>query len=273
LEDDGFAIAETIAFKQPQIETMAQVALVAYYGEKPPQLFNLITACQQQLKQALGAAFLPYEVAQVHATILGMEQSPAAPGENDNFVQHRRERRQMDFAGLLETVRTTTGLPLTIQLGAFADRPYPFTSRGCTPYDRSFTQQGDKAVLMGWPVDLTRKGRQAYPEQLDVLRRAFQPFNFLHKYHRMPQDVDNDFYFRIGLIDNSLVTAARLLTVAADLRHYLSIRQPLRLPVGQEQLCFVAYQDERLPTASTRSWPVDHSDLTADMLSRLYEDE
>jgi hypothetical protein len=252
---------------------MAQVALVAYYGEKPPQLLNLITTCQQQLKQALGDAFLPYEVAQAHATILGMEQKSAAPGENDNFAQHRHERRQMDFAGLLETVRTTASLPLTIQIGAFADRPYPFSSRGCTPYTRSFTQQGDKAVLMGWPVTLAGKGRQTYPAHLDALRRSFQPFNFLHKYHRALEDVDNDFYFRIGRIDMGRVTAARLQTLAGDLRHYLSIRQPLLLPVGREQLFFVAYEDERLPTASTRCWPVDHRDLNPTMLAGLYEDE
>lgn len=253
---------------------MAQVALVAYYGEKPAPLFNLITACQQQLEQALGDAFQPYEVTQVHATILGIEQNTEAPGENYNFAQHRHKRRLMDFAGLLATIRTTTSLPLTIQIGAFADRPYPFSSRGCTPYARSFTQQGDKAVLMGWPVDGgAGKGRKAYPAQLDALRRAFQPFNFLHKYHRTPQDVDNDFYFRIGLIDNSRVTAARLLTVAADLRYYLSIRQPLLLPVGREQLFFVAYQEERLPTVSTRFWPVDHRDLTPIMLAGLYENE
>jgi hypothetical protein len=252
---------------------MVQVALVAYYGEKPAALQNLITACQQQLQQALGDAFHPYSTTQIHATILGMEQSADTPHENYNFAQHRQERRLMNFAGLLDFIRTTTSLPLRIQIGGFPDRPYQFTSRGRTPYARSFTQQGDKAVLMGWPVDMADKGQKAYPEHLDRLRRTCQSFNFLHKYHRAPGDVDNDFYFRVGLLDPAKVTAAELQTVAANLRQYLGIRQPLFLPVGREHLSIVAYQDERLPPASTRSWQIDHRELTPTMLAGLYKNE
>jgi hypothetical protein len=252
---------------------MIQLALVALYGEKPPGLARLIVDCQEQLERALGAAFLPYTVEQVHATILGLEQTVGAPGENAHFAQLRHERRQMDFAGLLDLVRTTPTLPLTVQIGGFADRAYGFTSRGRTPYARSFTQQGDKAVLMGWPIQPAGKGRMIYPEQLDELRRAFQPLHFLHKYHATPADVDNDFYFRIGLIDMSKVAAARLQTAAADLRHYLSIRQPLLLPVGREQIAIVAYEDERLPPSTTRFWPITDPALSATMLAGLYQEE
>jgi hypothetical protein len=249
---------------------MTQLALVAFYGEKPPGLARLIADCQAQLARALGAAFLPYAVEQIHATLVGMEQTAGAPGENANFAQHRQQRRRMDFAGLLDFVRTTVTLPMTVQIGGFADRVYGFTSRGRTPYARSFTQQSDKAVLMGWPVDLASKGRTIYPTQLDELRRAVQSFNILHKYHAAPEEVDNDFYFRIGLLEMSKVSAARLQTAAADLRHYLSIRQPLLLPLGREQLSIVAYEDERLPPSTTRRWSLDDPTLSATMLSGLY---
>jgi hypothetical protein len=68
---------------------------------------------------------------------------PGEAGYNLNFFEQRRARRRMDLAGLLEFLRHTNVLPITIQLAGFADHAYPFTSRGQPPYARSFTQQGD----------------------------------------------------------------------------------------------------------------------------------
>ncbi|MCL4860773.1 MAG: hypothetical protein KJZ93_15260 [Caldilineaceae bacterium] len=236
---------------------MVQFALVAFYGEKPTPLANLLTACQEQLRHALGEAFLPYQVEQIHATMAGLESVIGQPGVNDHFAQLRGEHRVMDFAALLHFLRRGEWSPITVQLGGFADRAYPFTSRGRRPFDRSFTIQGDKTVLMGWPVAPKRKGKAAWPTTLDGLRRAFQAYNVLHKYHAAPADMDNDCYLRLGLLDLACVSSTALPVVAADLRTYLSIRQPLYLPIDHTTLSIVAYTDERLPPASTQAWRID----------------
>lgn len=250
-------------------DAVTQAALVAYYGEKPPALAALISACQEQISRTLGNVFQPYPLAQIHATVCGLEHVPGEPDYNFNFFQQRGVRRRMMFAGLLKFLRTTAVMPFTVQLGGFADHAYPFTSRGRPPFDRSFTQQGDKVVLMGWPTDPTQRGHAAYPATLDDLRRQLQRFNVLHKYHTGSGDVDNDFYFRIGLLDQSDVPAAELLAVAADVRLYLSVIQPLLLTIERQSLAVVAYGDERLPPESTQSWPLDHPDLTADRLTQM----
>ena len=249
---------------------MRQLAVVAFYREKPGALEQLILACQEQLQRSLGSAFQPYALAQVHATILGLERTDSR--HNYNFAQLRGEQRFMDLAGLLAFLRTTDQLPFPVQLGGFGDRDYPFASRGRRPYARSFLIQADKAVLMGWPVDPLAKGRAVYPPALDELRRQGQRYNVLHKYHQSAHDVDNDLYLRLGLLAPGAVPAALLTTLTADLRGYLSIRQPLNLSVGPQQLSLVAYEDERLLPATTRSWPLDHPDLTPAFLQQLCQE-
>ena len=56
----------------PQAGRM-NVALVACYGEKPPALKDLVAGMQAELGRFLGAAFVPYGMEQVHATIVGLE--------------------------------------------------------------------------------------------------------------------------------------------------------------------------------------------------------
>jgi hypothetical protein len=251
---------------------MAQLGIVAFYGEKPPVLAHLIEACQQQLRRALGAAFQPYELAQIHATMLGLEQAEDGLDINRNFAQVHNERRVMDVAGLLAFLRTTDALPIIVQLAGFADRPYPFTSRGRTPFARSCTIQGDRVVLMGWPNHSQAKGSAAYPPTLSDLRRAGEQFNVLHKYHTKPGDADNDFYLRLGLLDTAATSAGLIASASADLRNFLRVLQPTHLSVGVNQLALVAYHDERLPPASTRSWSLDHPALTPSFITQLYQE-
>jgi hypothetical protein len=121
----------------------------------------------------------------------------------------------MNFEGLLGMIRAGNTFPLQVQVGGFRNRDYPFVSRGQRPYERSFSIQGDKAVLMGWPIrgepsanivqsktELIQENR-VYPTALDDIRRSSQNCNVLHAYHRSLTDIDNDFYFRIGLIKNA----------------------------------------------------------------------
>jgi len=128
-------------------------------------------------------------------SLVGLERSGTS---NRNFQKYRDKQVEMDLTGLLHFLRLGGRFPFHIQLGGFQDREYPFTSRGQNPYHRSFSIQKDnKVVLMGWPLhgplpnlalprvtmsDWIQESR-SYPNVLDELRRAFQSFNVLHRYH------------------------------------------------------------------------------------------
>jgi hypothetical protein len=232
-----------------------QHSLVAYYGPKPPALAQLIADCQQVLQAQLGNAFLPYAAEQVHATLCGLERVAGTERDNYNFAHLRGEKRPMDLAGLVTYLQTTDKLPLSIQIGGFAADAQPFTSRGQSPHQRSFGLPGDKAVLMGWPVNQTGD----YPPTLDQLRRELQRFNLLHAYHAQPADVDNDFYLRLGLLVadrvDQLDAGTRTQCVLA-IRHLLAIRPPTLLALTLADLRITAYTDERLPSESTQTWPI-----------------
>ncbi|NET52120.1 MAG: hypothetical protein F6K09_26535 [Merismopedia sp. SIO2A8] len=58
---------------------MRQVTLISLYGEKSLELVNLIRHCQKMIAGITGIEFIPYELPQVHATILGLEQVIGMP--------------------------------------------------------------------------------------------------------------------------------------------------------------------------------------------------
>lgn len=129
--------------------------LVAFYGEKPEPLAALIDAVQKHAHRLLGNNFAPYAMEQVHATIVGLEGARSATGElvNANYLSLRGEWRAMDLPRCLDHLQRTPLLPFTVRFGGFQnDAAYPFTSRGEHPFARSFTTQGARAVLMGWPA-------------------------------------------------------------------------------------------------------------------------
>jgi hypothetical protein len=117
---------------------------------------------------------------------------------------------------------------------------------------------------MGWPlrgipietnmpsqIELIQESR-LYPNTLDSLRRAAQQFGILHSYHTKPTDVDNDFFFRIGMVDNpesvDPLLKARLHNV---LQQSISMLPPLIIEMHLSDLCVAFYQSEELPRGST----------------------
>jgi len=50
-----------------------RATIVAYYGQKPPQLLDFLGRVQARIGNALGRAFEPYDPRQIHATIVGLE--------------------------------------------------------------------------------------------------------------------------------------------------------------------------------------------------------
>lgn len=118
-------------------------------------------------------------------------------------------------------------------------------------------------MAIGWPVqDAT------VSPALDQFRRRVQHFGLLHKWHRRPDDVDNDFFFVLGRI-NGVMPEERRLAIDQQLREQLSRRGPFLLPLNCNTLSFVAYRDPQLPLASSRAYRVTDAHLTADVLCAM----
>lgn len=230
-----------------------QVTLVAYYGTKPPAIEALVQSLQEELIHQLGAAFEPYKVEQVHATVIGLEAyREGAEILNLNFQELRGERRPMNLPDILRFLDTTQRLPFKVQIGGFSPAiAYPFTSRGEHPYYRSFSLQGSIAVAMGWPVCEER-----YLWRLDALRKCFNDFNVLHKYHRIDNDLDNDFFFVLGRVERNLITEDQIQDTQDAMREKLATREPVLVSVGREVLSFALYEAPQLPLGSTTLIPL-----------------
>ncbi len=255
--------------------------MVAFYGEKPSALAQIVTTCQRLLRAKLGGVFEAYDLHQVHATIVGLEAVPDRPTlENLNFQKHRNRTVEMDVKGFRNFLLGGSHLPFAVQVAGFADRDYPFTSRSSRPYVRSFSLQGDKAVVMGWPIrrGLTEEPLQnsaeiveqpgLYLSTLDQLRASAQTYGILHDYHRTPEDVDNDFYFRVGLLKGAVDVHARAEAESA-VRQLLACHPPVVLDVNGSVLSLVSYSDSRMPRASSQARPLTEETS----LATLYGDK
>ena len=261
---------------------MRQVGLVMFYGLKLPHFSMLIAECQERVRQILGDDFQPYRLEQVHATLISLEGVQGSPEMNLNFERYRGQHRRMNFHGLLDFIRTGGSFPFQVQIGGFRDLDYPFFSRGHRPYQRSFSIIGDKVVVMGWPIhrvalglDCTKMLRldreeYTYPSILEEIRRSLQKFNVLHTYHHVDTDVDNDFYFRIGLLPHLPLDDPRREQVEQDMRQFLSARKPIILDVTLSNVFVVSFEDNKVPPGSSQIWPISNTQITSTFISRLY---
>ena len=262
---------------------MRQATIVAFYGEKPDAFARLIELCCEKIKSALGDEFSSYQVEQVHATLVGVERALDSTLRNLNFRRYRNSTVEMNLPEFVQYLRSKAPMPFSTQIGGFSDTDYPFTSRGQRPYNRSFSIQGDKVVVMGWPqlgqteeqrqVAEAHKTRQSlsYPNTLNKIRLEAQAYGILHAYHRNPSDVDNDFYFRLGVLNSPQSAASTHRKLEADLRQFLATEGPLIADVGLSDLYVASYDDDTLPRISTRAWPLTEFEPGCDLLRVLYE--
>ncbi len=263
--------------------TMKQATLISLYGEKRGDFTALIKRCQESVGGVPGVAFTPYDPVQIHGTIFGLERKLGSPGCNANFAKHRSRDVIMDLDGILDYLRACGRFPLEIQIGGYGNREYPFTSRDSTPYERSFSIQADKVVMMGWPVRGNPFGlppatpcawvqeASLYPRTLDLIRHAAQGFGILHSYHRRLNDVDNDLFFRIGLVDPKSLTKRTLAVLEAKVRKLLSEQPPLLLEIRLEDVFVAAYEDDTLPPSSTQVWSLTDPRLGQDSIMGALE--
>ncbi len=249
---------------------MKNVSLVAFYGDKPPQLKDLIQQLQDYLanSELIKDKFIPYQLEQVHGTIIGCEGIKTKGGIISKWYSDRQQtEKHIDFASLSDYLQHQIKLPLTITFGGY-DRhtDYKFLSRDRHPYLRSFQlQPADNQtipVLIGWSC-----WDSQITMAIDNLRRSFEQFNLLHKYHSTPEAVDNDFYLRLGTIEAVLTAEARQ-KISKEICHLLETRSPLPIAIERENIATARYQDLSLTPATTKTIPI--ADLTTELLQQMY---
>ncbi|MEO1341024.1 MAG: hypothetical protein AAFV28_07750, partial [Cyanobacteria bacterium J06635_13] len=182
------------------------------------------------------------------------------------FKASRQEVRPINFSGVISYLQQQIELPITIRFGGYQrDHDYNFLSRNQHPGDRSFVLQSAEKqtipVLIGWSWQ-----DGAITQAIDLLRRNFQQFNLLHKYHATPEAVDNDFYLRLGTISGQL-TATETNVIASEIRNLLA-GFTTDISIGLNNLSFAQYRDLQLTPATTKVIPV--SLITASQLEQLY---
>lgn len=243
-----------------------QLTLVSHYGEKPPALASLCDSLQSRAAALLGNAFVPYDTAQIHGTIVGVE-GERTDGRivSANFSRHRNIERHIDFTGLCRAARAMQ--PFEIRLGGFGrHEDFGFTSNGSHSFLRSFSLQGEIAVAMGWPWSDGRHSGALFD-----FRKSIEKFGVLHKWHRRESDRDNDFFFVLGRVNRAGVTDERVVDAEEALRSFLADSDPVQFSVTAGTLSFVAYTDSQLPCVTSRAWRVTDPRLTGEMLAAVYD--
>jgi len=251
------------------VPDLPNVSLVAFYGEKIPKLKDLIQKLQTCLvKHELIDNFTPYHLNQVHGTIIGCEGIQTTLGVvNKWYGDRRQETKYIDIPGLVDYLQHQVDFPLDMCFGGYdPDVDYNFLSRNQHPYLRSFQLQSIEnktiPVLIGWSWQENRISGDMYQ-----LRKDLQKFNLLHKYHGQLDDVDNDFYLRIGTIEGPLTIEAKEI-IARDICNLLGSQSTLSILIDLEDLAFAQYQDLSLNPSTTRIIPV--AKITSSQLEKLY---
>jgi hypothetical protein len=225
------------------------LTLVAYYGDKPEPLVEFIHWCQTTVAKHIPESFRPYELDQVHATIVGLEAIRQGDAVLNANYARLGEEKPMDLTGLLDFLQRTSLLPCRIRLGGFRAREeYPFTSLGKSPYSRSFAIQSSTIVVtMGWPEQ-----DNTFPDTLNHLRRRFNQYNVIHKYHRLKTDIDNDLFFVLGKVESEELSQEQCENISEEIRPQIADRDPLYLDLALENLSLVAYSNPELPLTTSK---------------------
>lgn len=245
------------------------VTLVAWYGDKPPQIARLIQDVISELGNVLGSSFCPYSLAQVHATIIGLEGRRTDKCIiNTNYMEIRNERRPQNLNAALRILKDKSLLPFEVTIGGFIDGgQYSFTSRGLAPYLRAFSLQGRYVVVMGWPYV-----NGEYSTSIDKLRRAFNSANILHKYHITEDSEDNDFFFVLGNVIKADIDPLQLEAAQSHMRSFLAGYKPVSVPVSRDSLCLVAYLDTKLPVETSYCYTLDEAEEKINEIQSLYRE-
>ena len=213
---------------------MDRATVVAWYAQKSHRLAKLIEGLHRAASRSCGSGFTPRPPSDVHATILGLEEpAPNVP---------------RDLGGVLRYLASEfERRPLEVQFGGFADTDRRMLSRGRTFRERSLCMQGERLVLIGWPM------APAPSPRLGDIRRRCERYGFRHKYHQQPEDLDPDVYLVVGDMANPSPAAAAGLV--ERLRREI-LATPVRVSLTVDDVILVEYADTRLQAATSTWWPI-----------------
>jgi hypothetical protein len=201
--------------------------VVAWYERLPDALDRLVGRLHTVAAAGLGAAFVPRDPGQIHATLIGLERAP------DPF----------DPRPLTTHLQAVLARPLTVQFGGFAPTDRRMLSRGRALHDRGFGVRDGRAVLMGWPVV-----DGAPCTELADVRTGCATLGVAHRYGHDP-----DLYLVIG--DLTASPGGRVDALEAAVRAELA-RAAVRVTLSADDLALVTYADPALPRASSTWRPL-----------------
>jgi hypothetical protein len=240
---------------------------VSHYGDKPKNFVELLKSIHDELINSLSDAFEPYSLEQVHSTIIGLE-GYCHEGKiiNYNYLKLRKETRYLNPIQLLKFLRSPNIPSIEIEIGGYLDsKDYKFLSQSLHPHYRSFSIQGNIAVAMGWPRTRTNI--------LDDFRHSFNRINVLHKWHKKPSDVDNDFFFVLGRVNRKLLNEMQISNTEIKIRQLMAQSAPLIIEMTPSTLSLVCYSNYKLPRDSSVSYSIQDKNLVAEDLLRCYSTE
>lgn len=243
-----------------------QLTIVSHYGKKSVELINSISILQNKLSECLGFAFKPYEMEQVHGTIIGLEGVLTAKGIlNKWFKENRNEDKYIEPEHLLRFIKSDAIKEIKLKIGGYHfHKDYGFKSREQHPFLRSFSLQGEIAVAMGWPME-----NDKYVKTLYQLRKNFEQVGILHKWHKEEYE-DNDFFFVLGRINRKYANPVVLERTASQLRLILAEIDEC-ITIGKDTMSIVAYIDPQLPITTSRAFSFDDKFLTSKLINQLYQ--
>jgi hypothetical protein len=201
--------------------------VVAWYERLPDALDRLVGRLHTVAAAGLGAAFVPRDPGQIHATLIGLERAP------DPF----------DPRPLTAHLHAVLARPLTVQFGGFAADDRRMLSRDLPLHDRTFGLHDGRAVLMGWPVV-----DGAPCTDLADVRAGCAALGVTHRYGH-----DADVYLVIG--DLTAAPDGRVAALEAAARAELA-RAAVRVTLTADDLSVVTYADPALPRASSTWRPL-----------------
>jgi hypothetical protein len=244
---------------------MKQVTLVSFYGSKPIILENLINDLLRRIQSSkLNKIFEPYQLGQIHGTIIGMEELSGFKGHyNLNLWQDLKIKAKMDYSNLFSLI--TTHLPMTIRFGGFNNLYKKFTSFGKIPYERSFQIKlsSGKLILIGWPHENENfSNRSLWNLRKDIEQNC----NIRHKYAK---GEDNDFFIVLGdlkgLDSLSVKEYEELKSESSILeesvRNNLSLK-PIDIDINYKDVLIAQYEIETLPLKTTKVFSLQDNILS-----------
>ena len=214
-------------------------SIVSWYGPKHPDFASWITGVQDQRALLLGDLFAPYEPERVHATLFDVS-------TKDGLCVAYRDLRDTAVVANLPAAeawlaREIAHHPLQIHFGGDHADDRRLTSRGELRRERRFSIQGDKVVVLGWSAD---------HGALSNLRKGAEAFGFLHRYHAMPSDADDDCYMRIGLLAPAKSRGLDVDEIERLVHMHLDDHD-VTVELRPDDVRVVTYEDESLPLATT----------------------